>query len=69
MDENTNWKMKTFAIGGAIGLLIGLGAAYILVKRAETEGDRPQLTTGEGVRLGLGILGLLRLISSPQPEK
>jgi hypothetical protein len=63
MDNNQNWKMKTLVIGGVIGALIGLGAAYMLVKRAELQGDTPQLSTGEGVKLGLGVLGLLRLLS------
>ncbi|MDD5369921.1 MAG: hypothetical protein PHQ40_12610 [Anaerolineaceae bacterium] len=63
MDDNQNWKVKTLIIGGIVGTLIGLGAAYMIIKRAELEGDAPQLTTGEGVKLGLGVLGLLRLLS------
>ncbi|HEX9013873.1 MAG TPA: hypothetical protein VF813_10165 [Anaerolineaceae bacterium] len=50
-------------IGGIIGALVGVGAAYILVKQAEAAGENPQLSPGEGVKLGLGVLGLLRLIS------
>lgn len=64
MENNRNWMVKTLVVGGVFGALIGLGAAYILVKRAEEEGENPQLSTGEGVQLGLGVLGLLRLISS-----
>ncbi len=63
MDDNQSWKVKTMVIGGVIGAIIGLGAAYMLVKRAEAEGAQPQLTTGEGVKLGLGVLGLLRLLA------
>jgi hypothetical protein len=65
MEENKKWKMKTLVIGGIIGALIGLGAAYIIVQRAEDEETKPKLTPGEGVQLGLGVLGLLRLIASP----
>ena len=64
MENNRNWMVKTLVVGGVFGALIGLGAAYILIKRAEEEGENPQLSTGEGVQLGLGVLGLLRLISS-----
>jgi hypothetical protein len=58
-----NWKFKIMAIGAALGALTGLGAAYIIVQRAEQQENRPKLTAGEGVKLGLGVLGLLRLIS------
>ncbi len=64
MDNNSNYVVRTMVIGGILGALIGVGAAYILVKRAEDTGDTPRLTTGEGVQLGLGVLGLLRLIAS-----
>ncbi len=63
MNNNSNWKVKTLLIGGAIGALVGLGVAFMLVKRAETEGERPELSAGEGVRLGLGVLGLMRMLS------
>ncbi len=62
-DNNRNLVVRTMVIGGILGALIGVGAAYILVKRAEEIGDNPRLTPGEGVQLGLGVLGLLRLIS------
>jgi hypothetical protein len=64
MDDNKQWKMKTLVIGGIVGALIGLGAAYVLIQRAEDEEVKPKLTAGEGVQLGLGVLGLLRLISN-----
>ncbi len=64
MESNRGWMVRTLLIGGVVGALIGLGAAYILVKRAEETGDNPKLSPGEGVQLGLGVLGLLRLIAS-----
>jgi hypothetical protein len=63
MDSNDSWKTKTFIIGAIIGTLTGLGAAYIIVQRAQTENTRPKVTPGEGVKVGLGILGLLRLVA------
>lgn len=62
MDANGNWKTKTLLLGGVVGALTGLGAAYLLIQRAEDRGEQPKLGTGEGVKLGLWILGLLRQV-------
>jgi hypothetical protein len=61
MDQNT--KKKTIILGVVIGALTGAASAYILIKRAEDEEKNPELTPGEGIQLGLGVLGLLRLIA------
>ncbi len=58
-----NWKNKTIAIGAVVGLMIGVAAAYIIVQRAERENSVPQITAGDGVKVGLGLLGVLRLIA------
>ena len=63
MNENDNWKMKTFIIGALVGTLTGIGAAYLIIQRAQAENTQPKLTGGEGVKIGLGVLGLLRLVS------
>ena len=63
MDEGTTWKNKVLLVGGVIGGLVGVGAAYLLVQRAEREGTELQMGTGEGIRLGLMVLGLLRQVS------
>ena len=63
MDEGTAWKNKVLLVGGVIGGLVGVGAAYLLVQRAEREGTELQMGTGEGIRLGLMVLGLLRQVS------
>ena len=63
MDEGTGWKNKVLLIGGVIGGLVGVGTAYLLVQRAEKEGTEVQLGTGEGIRLGLLVLGMLRQVS------
>ncbi len=56
-------KNKTLILGTIIGALAGAASAYLLVKRAESENEPPKLTPGEGVQLGLGVLGLMRLIA------
>ncbi len=63
MKTSQDWKTKTLLIGAAIGVLAGLGAAYLLVQRAEREGRQPELSAGEGIKLGLLVLGLLRQVA------
>jgi hypothetical protein len=44
--------------------LTGLGAAYLLTKRAEQTGQSLAITPGKGVQLGVMLTGLLRSILS-----
>ena len=63
MNMTPNWKTKTIIIGAIIGALTGAAAAMIFVQQAEKKNSQPKLNAGEGVKLGLGVLGLLRLVS------
>jgi hypothetical protein len=63
-ETNNTWKVKTLLIGAALGALTGLGAAYLLTKRAEQKGQSLAITPGKGVKLGVLIAGLLRSILS-----
>lgn len=69
MEKTDNWKMKTLLLGGLFGAAAGILAAYVLVQRAEREATRPQLSAGEGVKIGLGVLGLVRLVSDLVDKK
>lgn len=62
MDVDPNWKTKTLLFGSIIGALTGLGAAYLLIQQAERQGEQPKIGTGEGLRLGMGVLGLLKRV-------
>lgn len=64
MDINRSRKSDTLILGAIIGALTGIGAAYLLVKRADRDGDEVSVTTGEGLRLGFLVLGLLRSIAT-----
>jgi gas vesicle protein len=52
-------------LGGAlIGAVTGLVAALLLARRAEKGERETALTTGEGLKLGVLVFGLLRAIAS-----
>lgn len=58
-----NWKPKLLIGGTLIGALTGLLAAYLLAQRAESNGNKLNMSTGEGVKLGLLVFGLLRQVT------
>jgi hypothetical protein len=63
MEAKDNWKVIVFAIGGVAGVLTGLAAAAIYIQRAEMHPVRPKFSAGEGVKVGMSVLGVLGLVS------
>ena len=63
MDKSENWKLKTLLLGVGIGAVTGLIASLIIVQRAEQTNSKPELTAGDGVKVGLSLLGGLRQIA------
>ncbi len=63
MENDDSWKMKALIIGGVVGLAAGMIAALIFIQRAEMSQAKPQISAGEGVKVGIGVLGVLRMIS------
>jgi hypothetical protein len=63
MKQDQSWKGRVILAGGLFGALFGLGMAYLLTQRAERQGGELKLGTGEGIRLGLLLLGLLKQVS------
>jgi len=58
-----NWKPRILIIGGVLGALVGVAAAYLLIHRSE-EDKPPKMSVGEGVKLGVLVFGLLRSIAT-----
>jgi hypothetical protein len=57
-------KTRTVLIGAAIGAATGVLAALILTRRETKDGNNATLTAGDGLKMGVLILGLLRAIAS-----
>lgn len=58
-----NWRNKTLVIGAIAGIIIGLAGAYIVIQRSEELNNLPEVTPADGVKIGLGLLGVLRLVA------
>ena len=57
------WRNQTMIIGAIAGVAAGLIAAYIVIQRSERENVLPRMSPGDGVKIGLGVLGVLRLVA------
>jgi hypothetical protein len=64
METDTRQRATTLLVGGAVGALTGLAAAYLILRRAEQQKTPVRLEAGEGLRLGLLVLTLLRQVAA-----
>lgn len=62
-------RNRTLLFGALIGAATGLIGAMLLYRRAEEEGTELSITAGEGMRLGVMVIGLLRAVASLGEEK
>lgn len=60
---------RILLFGALLGAFTGLIAAMILQRRAERTGTELSLSAGEGVQLGVMIMGLLRAIAALGDDK
>ncbi len=63
MKNMDSWKTKTLIFGAILGAVAGAVAAYIFAQKSDQMEDRPRLTAGDGVKVGLGVLAVLRQIA------
>ena len=61
-----SWKKKTYMLGAALGIVAGLGTAYLLIRTAEESerGGPPEVSTGDAIKSALGIVGVMRGIAA-----
>ncbi len=57
-------RSRTIFGGVVIGAVVGLIAAMLLNRRAERNNRETAITTGEGLKLGILLFGLLRAIAA-----
>ena len=62
-------KGRTLLFGTLIGAATGLVAAMLLNRRADKTEGETAITAGEGLKLGVMVLGLLRAIGSLADDK
>lgn len=62
-------KGKTLFLGALIGAFTGLIAAMLLTRRAEHDETSTAITTGDGMKIGVLVFGLLRAIASLGDDK
>jgi len=62
IEKVENKQAKILAAGAIIGAVTGIGTAYLLAKNAEREGEELAISSGQGLKLGLLIFGMLRQI-------
>jgi hypothetical protein len=64
MSNQTNQKTITYILGGTVGLITGLAAAYLLIKNQDTSsGQKTIITSKNGLKIGVGLATLLKQIA------
>ena len=62
-------RNRTLLLGTLLGAFTGLVAAMLLNRRAEQEGTELAISAGDGMKLGVMVIGLLRAIAALGEEK
>jgi len=60
--EKKQWMAKVLIIGTLVGAVAGIIGAIVFVQNNESKEDK-RFNAATGLQLGLGVLGVLRLLS------
>ena len=60
------WKSNTMLMGVVIGALAGLGTALLYIRSVQDAGlEEPErIGTGDALKLGIAVFGLIKQVSS-----
>lgn len=64
VEFDSSWKTKAYIIGAVAGAVIGLGAAFLLARSSDERGGPPHISTGDALKVGVGVIGLVRGIAA-----
>ena len=65
MSHPENWQAKVLITGSVVGAAIGLATSWLLIRTSrETRGGPPAITTGDAIKVGVTMLGLIRSIAA-----
>jgi hypothetical protein len=62
-ESGKSYETKVLAAGSLIGAFVGLAGAFLLIKNNERKGTDLSVSAGEGVKLSLIIMALLRQVA------
>ena len=62
-ESKISYETRVLAIGSILGALVGMAGAFLLIKNTERKGTELQVSAGEGVKLSLIIMALLRQVA------
>ena len=57
------WRTRAMIVGGVVGAAVGVAAAYMIAQRSKDD-QPPEMSLGEGIKIGVLVFGLLRSISN-----
>lgn len=55
-----DWKKNTYIGGAIIGVAVGVAAAYMMIRKAESENDTVKLDAKNGLAIGKSVISIIR---------
>jgi hypothetical protein len=59
-----DWRVKALIVGGVVGALAGVGAAYLYIRNIEEAGEDPKLGTKDALQLGVSLVSLVKQVAN-----